>query len=264
MNERIGNPNLTPDNAAREFTNDPRNPNWRWSESWRIITLYNALLNTRAAGRTGNGRVVSEYFSTIGRNALGDALFPEDIRILLDNNERRMVTTDPNILWVGNVSSRAPYRPFDGVRVTHGRDAMYAQRGPIGPMSLEASFIMATQLAGINWKRLRGQIDKTAMETGIYWVSGVIPEAGRAHDEVIHERRGARAPERTLGYLSRRGAPLTGSPDAGFYIMVSAIVFDGLLHVFMLICSSTSTLKSTVIPIMIKMFLFLQCMVRFL
>ncbi|KAI0779104.1 hypothetical protein BC629DRAFT_589661 [Irpex lacteus] len=215
MNQRIGDATLKPSENEKEWAADKRNPNWRWSESWRIITLYNQLINTRAAKPAGNGRVISEYFSTLGNSKLAGALFPSDVKILLENNERAIVNSETS--WVGNLTSRAPYKPFDGVRVTTSRDALYAQKGPVGPMSLEASFILATQLAGINWKTLRTNLNNDALITGVYWVSGIIPDTSL--DELIYERRGKKN-TRTLGYLSRRGAPTDGSPDAGFYIML--------------------------------------------
>ena len=217
MNQRIGDANLIAAEQEKEFVADKRNPNWRWSESWRIINLYNQFINTRSAKPGGNGRVVSEYFSTLGSTPLAKALFPTDVQILLTDNERVIVGSKEE--WVGNLTASAPYAPFDGVRVTSGRNLKFTQKGPVGPMSLEASFILATQLAGINWQTLRTKLGNDALLTGVYWVSGIIPDKSASVDQLILERRGKQA-DRTLGYLSRRGAPLTGSPDAGFYIMV--------------------------------------------
>ncbi|KAI0703437.1 hypothetical protein BC835DRAFT_1024916 [Cytidiella melzeri] len=218
MNQRIGDAELKPDTDAGEYAEVQKNPNWRWSESWRIIALCNTLLTTRAAQKNGNGLVVKEYFSALGKNSLSKAMFPSDVRILLERNEAEIVKAKQP--WVGNPVARKPFQPHTKVKVIHGKDVQFAQTGPVGPMSLEASFILATQLAGINWKTLNSQLDKDAKETGFYWVSGIIPEKDKNRDELILEKRGRGVRERTLGYLSRRGAPTTGSPDAGFYIML--------------------------------------------
>lgn len=258
MNQRIGDAALKPSENEKEWAADKRNPNWRWSESWRIITLYNQLINTRAAKPGGNGRVISEYFSTLGNSKLAGALFPSDVKILLENNERTIVNSKTS--WVGNLTSRAPYKPFDGVRVTSSRDALYAQKGPVGPMSLEASFILATQLAGINWQTLRTSLNNDALITGVYWVSGIIPD--NSLDELIYERRGKKN-TRTLGYLSRRGAPTDGSPDAGFYITVSSVSsskFD--LDVTKFLHSSTSILKLMDTLTTIRTYSYMRPMVR--
>ncbi|KAI0682333.1 hypothetical protein BC835DRAFT_1400730 [Cytidiella melzeri] len=87
-------------------------------------------------------------------------------------------------------------------------------------MSLEASFILATQLAGINWKKLLSKIGKDEVQKGIYWAGAIIPENKK--DQVIKERRQAYpTAERNMGWLSRVATSQnTGSPDVGFYLVL--------------------------------------------
>ncbi|KAI0084043.1 hypothetical protein BDY19DRAFT_559999 [Irpex rosettiformis] len=218
MIKRIGNADLTPDTRAGEYVGNTANPNWRWAEMWRVLVVYKTLLATAAAKPNGNGLAVTEYINSIGTDALSTALFPQAIRTLLKNNEQAIVNVKKPLPWVGNPQSKAPYSPFSGVRVTSANDARFKQDCPVGPLSIEASFILATQLAGINWKTLNAQLTDDVKHAGVYWINAIIPYDNK--DNVIEELRGPPYQKRNLGYLSRRGDPVTGSPDGGFSLVL--------------------------------------------
>ena len=216
MIKRVGNAELTPDTGAGEYVGDRRNPNWRWAEMWRVLAVYKSLLNTAAAKSGGNGLSVTEYVNKLDSDALSNALFPPAIRTLLKNNEQAIIKARQP--WVGTPSHRSPFNPFPNVLVTSATGARFKQDCPVGPLSIEASFILATQLAGINWKTLNGQITDDVKHAGVYWLNTIIPYDNQ--DNIIEELRGRPYQTRNLGYLSRRGEPVTGSPDAGFSLVV--------------------------------------------
>lgn len=217
--------------ALQEVSGEPvgdlRNPNWRWAEMWRVLVVYKTLLSTTAAGTEGNGYAVTEYLSNLGNDALSKALFPPGVRELLINNENIIVPK--NLKWVGHPSHKGPLAPLEGIRITSGLDMRFKQECPVGPLSIEACFILATQLAGINWKTLNTQINevKDAKLNGIYWMNAIVPHDNQ--DSHIREHRpkaGEKDRSRNFGYLSRRAKPVvkdvtTGSTDAGFSLVVS-------------------------------------------
>jgi hypothetical protein len=231
MVARLGDVELTPDPNANppEPVTTKMNPRWRWADYWRPLNLYKVALSTASSKPTG-GYVIKQLLTGLPTNDLSTALFPQDVKNLLIANEKVIVDSKQD--WVGKPQSPRPtnYMPFPGVKVTHaGTDsgAAFKQTGAVGPMSLEATFILATQLAGINWQTLLSKIGKDEVETGVYWAGAITPDG--KDDQVIREQRKSYA-ARNMGYLSRPGrlADMKGSPDAGFYLMVrfmSSILF---------------------------------------
>ncbi|KAI0682120.1 hypothetical protein BC835DRAFT_950666 [Cytidiella melzeri] len=226
MVSRIGNPNLTADESAKpkEPVANTTNPSWRWRDVWRPLNLYKVLLNQKAAGSSGTGFVVAEFLKGLPSDPLTTALFPPDIKKLLVDNEKVIVASKQE--WVGTPASATrpkQYTPFSGIKVSYAAGksgAAFKQTGAVGPMSLEASFILATQLAGINWKKLLSKIGKGEVQTGVYWTGAILPE--NKNDQVIKERRlSYPTAERNMGWLSRLAtSQATGSPDAGFYLVL--------------------------------------------
>jgi hypothetical protein len=214
MNERIGDEKLKP--VAGEPVAHTQNPSWRWAESWRAINVWEALRTT------GGKKPVFTYLDALGEHQK-DAMWPKQLRELLLQNEELIVTSKKD--WVGRTKNTdGKYAPFPGVKVMDaGKSSLkYYQTGAVGPMCIEAAFLLATQLAGINWAALRARIKVHDIETGVYWNSAILPQ-GKG-DEHIADIRVNPYPSRTLGYLSRppNSSP-SGSPDAGFYLVVSRI-----------------------------------------
>ncbi|KAI0693150.1 hypothetical protein BC835DRAFT_1091082 [Cytidiella melzeri] len=219
MNNRMGNADL-----AEADTNEPvkqkANPNWRWAECWRAINTWETL-RTLASDKP-----VASYLDSFGKatDSLTKAMWPQKLQDLLRSNEEAIVKSKKD--WVGRPTTPATtkFNPFPGVKVVHAgaSDIKYYQTGAIGPMCLEAAFILATQLAGINWKTLHARIKGKDVDAGVFWDSAILVE-GKG-DKLITEYR-KDGITRTLGYLSRppnttTSGP-TGSPDAGF-----ALAFD--------------------------------------
>jgi hypothetical protein len=217
MIKYLGDPQLKAD--PKEPVGDLRNPNWRWAEMWRVLNVYNTLLSMNAADGNGNGFAVTEYLDSLDSGSLGKALFPTSVKDLLKKNEKIIVEKSPTNPWVGHPSNKDPLAPFKGIQITSGEDMKFGQECPVGPFSIEASFILATQLAGINWKTLNSKMNKNVKLTGVYWTVAIVPYENK--DNVIVERRREDDYfDRAFGYLSRRGLPVTGSPDAGFMLVV--------------------------------------------
>jgi hypothetical protein len=216
MIKYLGDPQLKAD--PKEPVGDLRNPNWRWAEMWRVLNVYNTLLSTKAAGANGNGLAVTEYLASLGSDALSKALFPTSVKDLLKKNEKIIAEKGQTKPWVGHPSNKDPLAPFKGIYITSGKDMKFGQECPVGPLSIEASFILATQLAGINWKTLKSQMTEDAELAGVYWTTAIVPYEKK--DNVIVEHRGDGYFNRNFGYLSRRGQPVTGSPDGGFMLVV--------------------------------------------
>ena len=212
MSQRIGNANLVAD-----LPNEPvavaTNPAWQWAEIWRPLNTYNVL-------RTSDqGRPVEYFLNRLPSGNLARGMFPDTLRTTLLNNERAIVNSRGN--WVGNVNSTAPFRPFAGVTVPYVNNITFFQQGAIGPVSFEAAFILATQMAGINWYNLQNKITPAKIQEGIYWVSGIMPTGDR--DETITEYR-ENSTDRVMGIASRPGTHgmADHDPDAGMYLVVRA------------------------------------------
>lgn len=230
----LGDKELTPDPKANEPVKVKTNPRWRWADYWRPLNLYKVFLSRKAAQTGGNGLVIDEILKALPSGDLSTALFPNDVKSLLLANEKAITSsTKP---WVGAPAKSRPtqYPTFDNVKVTHAAGtsgAAFKQANPVGPMSLESTFILATQLAGINWKTLRAKLKPEHLATGVYWAGAVTPE--KKDDQRIQERRKSFT-ERVMGYVSRPNTPSSGSPDSGFYLVVRAYVCVLLMEVQLL------------------------------
>ncbi|KAI0779105.1 hypothetical protein BC629DRAFT_589483 [Irpex lacteus] len=216
----LGDKELTPDPKANEPVKVKTNPRWRWADYWRPLNLYKVFLSRKAAQTSGNGLVIDEILKALSSGDLSTALFPNDVKSLLLANEKAITSsTKP---WVGAPAKSRPtqYPTFDNVKVTHAAGtsgAAFKQANPVGPMSLESTFILATQLAGINWKTLRAKLKPEHLAAGVYWAGAITPE--KKDDQRIQERRKSFA-ERVMGYVSRPNTPSSGSPDSGFYLVL--------------------------------------------
>ncbi|KAI0690358.1 hypothetical protein BC835DRAFT_187804 [Cytidiella melzeri] len=223
MVSRLGDAYLTPHVDEPAMTRI--NPRWRWRDVWRPLNLYRVLQNLRATQYNGDGFALREFFQSLpngGRYGdLARMLFPAQIRHLLVENERVIVASQQN--WVGtptNATRPNQYAPFPRVKVTHASariGASFAQTGAVGPMSLEASFILATQLAGINWKTLTSALMR---RTGAFWTGAIIPQNGSS--ETIMENRTYSHGLRRMGWVSKIAnvSANSGHPDVGFYLVL--------------------------------------------
>lgn len=216
-----------PPENANEHVISKTNAQWRCGEFWRIINVFNALVIATSGDypvaeflrmADGHHPTKPEEVPDAAIADLARALFPESVRQQLCNNELHIANTKEE--WVGSTIKDA-YTPFPGVQGLHadtGDNAIkYFQGGGNGPLSLEASFILATQLAGINWKTLRERM-QTGYKEGTYWLSAMLPGA---YPELISESFKGLALDRPLGCVSSGGND-TDDPYAGFYLAVSS------------------------------------------
>jgi hypothetical protein len=100
-------------------------------------------------------------------------MFPQVVRDLLIANENVILREGKP--WVGSPSHQGLVLPPEGIQVTSSKVFKYGQKCPVGPFSIEAAFILATQLAGINWKTLNSHIDEDTKLAGVYWMNAAIP-----------------------------------------------------------------------------------------
>ncbi|KAI0690359.1 hypothetical protein BC835DRAFT_187824 [Cytidiella melzeri] len=217
MNDRVGDRDLTA--FAGEPVGHPANPSWRWSESWRAINTWETLRTLTV------DKPVASFLDSFGKgtDALTKAMWPQKLQDLLRSNEQVIVNSKKD--WVGRLTkpAKTKFDPFPGVKVVDAGSSgiKYYQTGAIGPMCIEAAFILATQLAGINWKTLRTRIKGKNVEAGVYWDSAILVQ-GKGDDYIEESREDGGS--RVLGYLSRPPITLnsgpSGSPDAGFSLVL--------------------------------------------
>uniref|UniRef100_A0A0W0G933 Calmodulin n=1 Tax=Moniliophthora roreri TaxID=221103 RepID=A0A0W0G933_MONRR len=212
----IGTNDLTP--VEGEPVANTANPRWRVSDGWRAINVFRNLLNN---GRTSN-TPVADFINaqpTSNNDNLDRAVMPQQLRQLLIANEEAI--NRGTLPWAGSGNGRTD--PYPGVQVTHaGRSNLgYYQGGAMGPFPLEAAFILATQLAGINWR----QFAQRGLTRPAFWLNAVLPRG--TGDQAVPQclRQYADGQEfnpdraRILGFMSRDGIA-TGGPREGFYVII--------------------------------------------
>ncbi|KAI0703471.1 hypothetical protein BC835DRAFT_1027897 [Cytidiella melzeri] len=211
MWQRIGNEELiNPDYPVGHA----ENPNWRWVESWRALNTWSTLRTL-----TADKPVAAFLGSLDNTDKLTKAMWPEQLQKLLQHNEEVICTSERN--WVGFLQETPTpkFKPFPGVNVVNATPSniRYYQTGAIGPVCIEAAFILATQLAGINWKTLRTKCDTVDhSENGVYWNNAILTKKA---NNIVKEAH--RTYERNLGCLSNPGGTKhgpNGSVSAGFVL----------------------------------------------
>ncbi|PPR06458.1 hypothetical protein CVT24_002619 [Panaeolus cyanescens] len=228
----IGARTLTPE--AGEPAPQPANPRWRVNEGWRLANVFRAILH-HASGTTPP---LPAFFAQQGTDTLSDRLFPTFIRTLLTNNEAAIHAS--TLTWAG---ARSSTDPFPGVNSAHagvrglnsapGNRLGYYQGGAMGPFSLEAAFILATQMAGINFNTLR--TTAAAANRPVFWVNGIIPRVPGGDFLTMclpqyregHEFSTTPSHSRRAGFLHESGSA-TGDPRAGIYFVIDV---DGVANV---------------------------------
>ncbi|KAJ7281655.1 hypothetical protein C8J57DRAFT_1298296 [Mycena rebaudengoi] len=216
----IGAMNLVPDPA--EPVAQTANPRWRPSDGWRILNIFRAIM---AQARTSNSPVTA-VLAQQGQaaNSLDVALFPQAIRQLFQANEAAIANNGQ--AWAGATGSTTAY---PGVLTTHAGPSNlgFYQRGAAGPFSLEAAFIFATQLAGINWVQYNNQLARNRVRRATFWLNAIVPRGTGAQAVPQCLRQYTEGQEfsndpgqsRRLGYLARAGAA-TGDIGAGIYFVL--------------------------------------------
>ncbi|GJE84284.1 hypothetical protein PsYK624_003600 [Phanerochaete sordida] len=218
MVQRIGNANLTP------VTNEPvaseKNPSYQWAEIWRALNTYN-VLTTRHADSP-----VTNLLFQLPASGLAQGMFPANLRTLLTSNEAT-IRANPQSDWIGRPPPTAPnppvdrYAPFAGVQAAYATGMQFFQTGAVGPTSVEAAFVLATQFAGVNWQKLQRRLGTPgAVERGVFWVAALLVDKASG-EYVITERRRHPLGDRNQGlryYL--RNASQANDPQAGMVLVL--------------------------------------------
>ncbi|KAK7042978.1 hypothetical protein VNI00_008715 [Paramarasmius palmivorus] len=211
----IGNRDLTPLNG--EPVANAANPRWRVSDGWRAINVFRNLLN--AAGNSNTP--VADWLGrqpTSSSDNLERAAMPQALRDLFIANEQAINNGD--LPWAGRDSRRTAY---PGVNALHGGGSNlgYYQGGAIGPFPMEGAFVMATQLAGINWREMA----QRNLRRPVFWLNAIVPRPPGDQGVPQCLRQYADGHEfdpqrsRIMGFMLRDGEA-AGGPREGFYVVI--------------------------------------------
>lgn len=206
----IGARNLSPD--PTEPVTSSANPRWRFNESWRLATVFRSLIFLASSTQTP----VATFLNRQGSDSLATALFPQAMRTILINNEQTI--RNRNLAWAGARSSEEPY---PGVNSAYANGLGFYQGGAQGPFSLEAAFILATQLAGINWSTFA--TNAAAANRPMFWANAIVPEVPGGDFMTQCLTQFTDTSTRRIGFLQQTGSA-TGDPRAGIYFVVGIIL----------------------------------------
>ncbi|KAG8709232.1 hypothetical protein FRC08_018453 [Ceratobasidium sp. 394] len=130
-------------------------PQWRPTEiAYRVNGMFRNIINT---AMTNVDDPVARWLNQNVPTTPGQrAQFPDSVRQLLLRNSGYVhdLSRGNGITWVGQnrqVTGKVT-APFPNVQVGYDQGMGFFQRGNAGPFSVEAAFLMATQLAGINFR----------------------------------------------------------------------------------------------------------------
>ncbi|KAK0545654.1 hypothetical protein OC845_005003 [Tilletia horrida] len=119
---------------------------WNWVEVTR--RLVNAFRRFVSDGSELNSVPES---STAG--SLDTRIVTPQLRTVLSNN-RDQIRSLGTRTWLYRGSSRGARPPAPGVQVVQANNAAFFTTGGVGPLSLEAAFTMALQVAGVNFEEV--------------------------------------------------------------------------------------------------------------
>ncbi|KAG9088848.1 hypothetical protein FS749_001824 [Ceratobasidium sp. UAMH 11750] len=132
-------------------------PEWRPTEiGYRVNGIFRQILHT-AVSQNVDDPVARWLNQNVPTTDGGRARWPDSVRQLLLANSRVVHNLDRGYVetWVGQnrpFSGEGDTPPYPGVRAGYDQTMRFYQRGNAGPFSLEAAFIMATQVAGVNFR----------------------------------------------------------------------------------------------------------------
>ncbi|KAG9119489.1 hypothetical protein FRC07_005467, partial [Ceratobasidium sp. 392] len=132
-------------------------PQWRPTEiAYRVNGMFRNIINTAITQNVDDP--VARWLNQNPSTTAGQrAQFPDSVRQLLLANSAVVhdVNRGNGQTWIGQDTRFTPgglTAPFNGTRAGYDQGMTFYQRGNAGPFSLEAAFLMATQLAGINFR----------------------------------------------------------------------------------------------------------------
>ncbi|KAG9099049.1 hypothetical protein FS749_002246 [Ceratobasidium sp. UAMH 11750] len=146
------------------------------------------------------------------------AQFPDSVRQLLLANSAvvHALSRGNGETWIGQNRriTEGDTPPFPGVRAGYDQTMSFYQRGGVGPFSIEAAFLMATQAAGVNFRAV-ARAYRTNYPAG--WWMGVMNNGpdGRL---CLQESDNQGVPTRTYGRFESGAGPTQHDPRASVYM----------------------------------------------
>ncbi|KAF5337678.1 hypothetical protein D9758_013005 [Tetrapyrgos nigripes] len=215
----IGANQLTP--SAGDPVANADSPRWRVSDGWRVLNVFRSLLFIAQSSNTPVADFVNRQ-PTSNDDDLNRAVMPTRLRTLFIANEQTII--NGQLSWAGANGGRTTAYP--GIEAVHGGGSNlgYYQGGSIGPMPLEAAFIMATQLAGINFGTMAQRFGDIPVNRPVHWLNAIATGSTGNPDAPVCLREYRQGEEfsdrsRRLGFMTRNGIA-TGGPEEGFYVII--------------------------------------------
>ncbi|QRV91838.1 papain cysteine protease family protein [Ceratobasidium sp. AG-Ba] len=205
-------------------------PQWRPTEiGYRVNGIFRQIINLAVTQNVDDPLIVNDLGSPVSRwlsqnapaqgNAGQFARFPDSVRQLLTANSAVVhdLSRGNGDTWIGRSRSitGGETAPYAGVRAGYDQNMNFYQRGGMGPFSLEAAFIMATQLAGVNFRA----VARSYQSNPAGWWMGVLTN-GVTSNECLSEEDSEGTPVRTYGRFQSGsgGGTSQHDPRAGVYM----------------------------------------------
>ncbi|KAL0948342.1 hypothetical protein HGRIS_010928 [Hohenbuehelia grisea] len=193
-------------------------PRWAGNEiTYRLLTTVRTMMRVTRPNPTQPTNPITAFLAAVVDNTpQAQALFPATVRGLLTDNENQIQGATVARTWTGrNINARASEyaAPFDNVQVGFDRRLGYFQRGNAGPFGLEAAFLLAAQVAGVNWNEVHRVAAQRRPARRQTWFTGVIqPTMGPADGECLTDQE-----NRQVGYTQLAPGATNNAPRAGVY-----------------------------------------------
>ncbi|KAG8734956.1 hypothetical protein FRC10_011159 [Ceratobasidium sp. 414] len=143
--------------------------------------------------------------------------WPDSVRQLLLTNSAVVHNLNRGYVdtWLGQNRqiTGGETAPYAGVRAGYDQSMRFYQRGNAGPFSLEAAFIMATQVAGVNFRAVARSYNSNPAG----WWFGALG-AGPTARLCLQERDSTGGEIRTYGRFESTGGSTQHDPRAGVYM----------------------------------------------
>ncbi|KAG8701195.1 hypothetical protein FRC08_004233 [Ceratobasidium sp. 394] len=192
-------------------------PEWRPTEiGYRVNGIFRQILHT-AVSQNVDDPVARWLNQNVPTTDGGRARWPDSVRQLLLANSRVVHNLDRGYVetWVGQnrpFSGEGDTPPYPGVRAGYDQTMRFYQRGNAGPFSLEAAFIMATQVAGVNFRAVARAYNSNP--AGWFGALGTAVTSR----ECLQERDSEGVEVRTYGRFESSGGSNQHDPRAGVYM----------------------------------------------
>ncbi|KAG9108525.1 hypothetical protein FRC07_008435, partial [Ceratobasidium sp. 392] len=200
----------------------PAMPRWYPTElGYRATAVWRAILTV--AMEQGVDDPVARYLDTqvpVTGGAVQTAQYPDSVRNLIKSNSKKIHTGGIGKTWIGMKTKFNPggnTNAFAGVQVGFDQRVKSKQGGASGPFSLEAAFIVASQLAGVNFKAVASTI-RQSEKIDTWWSGVLMPgKKGTQASECFNEDAAASG-ARLYGRYKLSGSSGQHDTDAGVYV----------------------------------------------